>query len=153
MDYFADGGKEEFKKILRKQNAWLSEDSQTEIFDQVTSAMENTENSDVIFIFVENEDVVVTAIHVPKESINDASGPIVMRGKTDKSIIAVFSSEYILDRIQKSGCEEVSPGLLNANDEKWISELENLAEMIMLEVSLNPPQTWSEMLDEQQGKD
>jgi hypothetical protein len=130
--------KKEFMRLLS------SADIDTEIAQEVVSRMEETgiENN-IIFIFTE-EDYVVTAIHVPAESINGEDGPVLMRGAGDKSIIAAFSRELIMRKLDI--VEESPPGLPLIADQAWVDELEKMAQEVKIQMQSNPPERWEDLL-------
>jgi hypothetical protein len=120
----------------------------TEIAKEVALQLEHAENEDkgnIIFIFTEG-DYVVTAIHVPAESLNGENGPILMRGGGDKSIIAAFSREFIISKLEKVENEANNPGLHIATDAQWIDELEKMAELVKIQMETSPPESWEELL-------
>jgi hypothetical protein len=115
-----------------------------EVADQLS--MVDQENNNVIFIFTDDNQLVVTGIHVPAESLNGETGPVLMRGGNDKSIIAAFSRDFIAERLDNVDSVVEKTGLPRASDDLWVGELENLAEMVRLEMKANPPESWDELL-------
>lgn len=113
-----------------------------EILD-TTSATQNT-----IFIFTEN-DYVITGIHVPYEAIG-SDGPVLMRGASDQSIIAAFSRNKIIEMIEKLEHDEVNMEELSVDDQErvWVEKLEDLAQLVRLEMSVNPPSSWDDFFTE-----
>jgi hypothetical protein len=113
-----------------------------EILD-TTSATQNT-----IFIFTEN-DYVITGIHVPYEAIG-SDGPVLMRGASDQSIIAAFSRNKIIEMIEKLENDEVNMEELSVDDQErvWVEKLEDLAQLVRLEMSVNPPSSWDDFFTE-----
>lgn len=134
----------QLRSILEKNH--ISSEIVEEVLEQLTPAMQDFENSDIIFVFTADDEYVVTGIHVPAESLNGASGPVLMRGKTEKSIIAAFSQDFIIQRLEKVDSVANKSGLPAFADAAWVSELEELAEMTMMELRLNPPENWDELL-------
>ena len=109
-----------------------------------TSATQNT-----IFIFTEN-DYVITGIHVPYEAIG-SNGPVLMRGANDRSIIAAFSRDKIIEMIEKlEEEEESSRAQLSDHDHEriWVERLEELAQLVRMEMSINPPGSWDDFFTE-----
>lgn len=109
-----------------------------------TAAAQNT-----VFIFTEN-DYVITGIHVPYEALG-SDGPVLMRGANDRSIIAAFSRDKIISMLDKLDMEEEAAGLHpddhQAYEKMWIDELEQLAQLVRLEMSINPPASWDDLLE------
>lgn len=114
----------------------------TEMLDTTTAA-QNT-----VFIFTEN-DYVITGIHVPHEALG-SDGPVLMRGADDRSIIAAFSRDKIIAMLDKLDLAEEETGLQSEDREvyekMWIDELEELAQLVRLEMAVNPPETWGDLL-------
>jgi hypothetical protein len=131
--------KQEFMRLLN------SAEIDTEIAEEVVSRLEETgiENN-IIFIFTE-EDYVVTAIHVPADSIDGEDGPVLMRGARDKSIIAAFSRELIIRKLDI--IDDLPPGLPLIADQAWVDELEKMAEAVKIQMSSNPPERWEDLLE------
>ena len=139
-----DEQSQKLRNMLKKNH--ISEEIVEEVLEQLEPAIDDFENSDIIFVFTENDDYVVTGIHVPAESLNGQTGPVLMRGKTDNSIIAAFSREFIIERLEKLDSKYNNAGLPVFADAAWVSELEQLAEMTMMELRLNPPESWDSLL-------
>lgn len=130
---------EEFAQILEDI------DMDTEMAEEVLSRMEEMDlENNILFIFTDN-DYVVTAIHVPAESIDGQDGPVLMRGAADKSIMAAFSREFILRKLEN--LEEKNPGLPLIGDKAWVDELEKMVEEVKIQLSSNPPERWEELLN------
>jgi hypothetical protein len=129
----------EFKQLLK--NSDMDEDIAQEVLARIEEI--DVENN-ILFVFTENE-YVVTAIHVPAESIDEQDGPVLMRGAGDKSIIAAFSRELILQKIDI--IDNLPPGLPLVADEKWVEQLEEMVEDVKMEMSSNPPARWEELLN------
>lgn len=126
----------------------LIEDSDIdpEIAKEVRARLEETTgDTNIIFIFTEN-DYVVTGIHVPGESIDGEDGPVLMRGAGEKSIIAAFSNEHIMRKIED--LEQSPPGLQSTPDQAWVEELEKMAEDVKILMTTNPPEQWDDLLGE-----
>lgn len=108
-----------------------------------TSAAQNT-----VFIFTEN-DYVITGIHVPYEALG-SDGPVLMRGANDRSIIAAFSRDKIITMLDKLDMAEEEAGLQSDDpdlyEKMWVDELEELAQLVRLEMAVNPPETWGDLL-------
>lgn len=108
-----------------------------------TAAAQNT-----VFIFTEN-DYVITGIHVPHEALG-SDGPVLMRGASDRSIIAAFSRDKIIAMLEKLDMAEEEAGLRPEDREvfekMWVDELEQLAQLVRLEMSINPPASWDDLL-------
>jgi hypothetical protein len=134
--------KEKLIKMLTNSGAEI--DIAHEVADQLS--MVDQENNNVIFIFTDDNQLVVTGIHVPAESLNGETGPVLMRGGNDKSIIAAFSRDFIAERLDNVDSVVEKTGLPRASDDLWVGELENLAEMVRLEMKANPPESWDELL-------
>lgn len=119
-----------------------------DIANEVASqlSMVEEDNNNIIFIFSDENEYVVTGIHVPAESINGETGPVLMRGGNDKSIIAAFSRDFIVEKLEKVDLKEEKTGLPGIADVQWVNELENLAEMVRIELRANPPASWDDLL-------
>jgi hypothetical protein len=134
--------KDKLIKMLTNSGAEL--DIAHEVADQLS--MVDQENNNIIFIFTDDNQLVVTGIHVPAESLNGETGPVLMRGGHEKSIIAAFSRDFIAERLDNVDSVVEKTGLPRASDDLWVGELENLAEMVRLEMKANPPESWDELL-------
>jgi len=135
----------EKKKLIEMlTNSGAELDIAHEVADQLS--MVDQDNNNVIFIFTDDNQLVVTGIHVPAESLNGETGPVLMRGGNEKSIIAAFSRDFIAERLENVDSVVEKTGLPRASDDLWVGELENLAEMVRLEMKANPPESWDELL-------
>lgn len=134
--------KEAFVKMLTNSGAEL--DIATEVANQLS--LVDKDNSNIIFIFTDDNQYVVTGIHVPAEALNGQDGPVLMRGGNDKAIVAAFSRDFIATRLEKVDSVEESAGLRGVSDAMWVNELENLAEMVRVEMRANPPENWDDLL-------
>lgn len=134
--------KDDIVKLLTNSN--VSMDIANEVASQLSMVEED--NNNIIFIFSDENEYVVTGIHVPAESINGETGPILMRGGNDKSIIAAFSRDFIIEKLEKVDSKEEKTGLPGIADVQWVNELENLAEMVRIELRANPPASWDDLL-------
>lgn len=134
--------KDDIIKLLTKSN--VSMDIATEVASQLSLVEED--NNNIIFIFSDENEYVVTGIHVPAESINGETGPVLMRGGNDKSIIAAFSRDFIVEKLEKVDLKEEKAGLRGIADVEWVNELENLAELVRIELRANPPASWDDLL-------
>jgi hypothetical protein len=134
--------KDEIVKMLTKSD--VSQDIASEVANQLS--LVDQENNNIIFIFTDDNQFVVTGIHVPSEALDGKSGPVLMRGGNDKSIIAAFSRDFIAERLEKVDSMEKKTGLPGASDVLWVGELESLAEMVRVEMKANPPESWDELL-------
>lgn len=141
-EYGNASNKAHLRDLLDKSN--IDGGIAAEVMDQIELAEQTEKN--IIFIFTENDEYVVTAIHAPEESIDGRSGPILLRGSHDKSIIAVFSREYIAARIQLIDTHPAGAGLDVNREDVWVRELEKLAELVKLEMAVNPPENWDDLL-------
>jgi len=116
------------------------------VANEIADASSTAENT--IFIFTEN-DYVITGIHVPYEAIG-SDGPVLMRGGNDRSVIAAFSRDKILSMLEKLDLEEETTGLLPDDpahyNKMWVNRLEELAQLVRLEMSINPPASWDDLL-------
>lgn len=128
-------------KILT--DASMKPDIAHEVITQLIEA--SGEKHNIIFIFTEG-DYVVTAIHVPKKAINGDDGPVLLRGATDKSIIAAFSKEYIQSEISIVDAIEEGAGLIPVGETVWLTKLEKMALAIKMEMDTNPPEKWEDLL-------
>ena len=150
-EYWAQEDGDEKQIIKKLKNSGLSSDIAAIMADQILSASDeiNTYSaSSIIFIFADNNELVVTGIHVPSDALNGEDGPILMRGANDKSIVAAFSRDFIAERLrQMELLEEESAGLPDELEHTWMAELENLAEMVRIEIARNPPESWDQLLD------
>lgn len=150
-EYWAQEDGDEKQIIKKLKNSGLSSDIAAIMADQILSASDEINNysaSSIIFIFADNNELVVTAIHVPSDALNGEDGPILMRGANDKSIVAAFSRDFIAERLrQMELLEEESAGLPDELEHTWMAELENLAEMVRIEIARNPPESWDQLLD------
>jgi hypothetical protein len=150
-EYWAQEDGDEEQIIKKLKNSGLSSDIAAIMADQILSASDEINNysaSSIIFIFADNNELVVTGIHVPSDALNGEDGPILMRGANDKSIVAAFSRDFIAERLrQMELLEEESAGLPDELEHTWIAELESLAEMVRIEIARNPPESWDQLLD------
>ncbi|MCG3770422.1 MAG: hypothetical protein JW384_01572 [Nitrosomonadaceae bacterium] len=140
------------KQLIKKlRSSGAASDIATEIAEQILLASNDIKNdlsSNVIFIFADNNEMVVTGIHVPSDALNGEDGPVLMRGAGDKSIIAAFSRDFIASRLRLTELlEEESAGLPDEFEQTWMAELENLAEMVRIEIARNPPESWEQLLE------
>jgi len=104
----------------------------------------NPEESNVIFIFSEGDDV-ITAMHTPRENLDGTDGPVLTRGADEHVILAAFSRESVMEIIQKIDEEmEKNPGLQPWAEEIWLKSLEEMAEAVKLELATNPPPRWED---------
>lgn len=133
--------KDDMVQMLMKSD--ISQEIAEEVANQVSS---NDDSNNVVFIFTDNNEYVVTGIHVPAEALDGNRGPVLMRGSNEKSITAAFSRDYIAECLARVESEEEKPGLSGVSDARWIEELENLAEMVRMEIQTNPPESWDELL-------
>jgi hypothetical protein len=143
---------DEEKNIIKKlENHGLSSDIAALIADQISSSsveLDNRPANNIIFIFADSDESVVTGIHVPGDALNGEDGPVLMRGSHDKSIIAAFSREFIAGRLRKmESFAEEEAGLTIESEELWLDELENLADMARIELIRNPPESWEQLLE------
>jgi len=143
---------DEEKNIIKKlENHGLSSDIAALIADQISSSsveLDNRPANNIIFIFADSDESVVTGIHVPGDALNGEDGPVLMRGSHDKSIIAAFSREFIAGRLREmESLAEERAGLPDDNEELWLDELENLADMARIELIRNPPESWEQLLE------
>jgi hypothetical protein len=143
---------DEEKNIIKKlENHGLSSDIAALIADQISSSsveLDNRPANNIIFIFADSDESVVTGIHVPGDALNGEDGPVLMRGSHDKSIIAAFSREFIAGRLREmESLAEERAGLPNDSEELWLDELENLADMARIELIRNPPESWEQLLE------
>lgn len=150
-EYWAQEDGDEKQIIKKLKNSGLSSDIAAIMADQILSASDEINNysaSSIIFIFADNNELVVTGIHVPSDALNGEDGPILMRGANDKSIVAAFSRDFIAERLrQMELLEEESAGLPDELEHTWMAELESLAEMVRIEIARNPPESWDQLLD------
>jgi hypothetical protein len=143
---------DEEKNIIKKlENHGLSSDIAALIADQISSSsveLDNRPANNIIFIFADSDESVVTGIHVPGDALNGEDGPVLMRGSHDKSIIAAFSREFIAGRLREmESLAEERAGLPDDSEELWLDELENLADMARIELIRNPPESWEQLLE------
>lgn len=115
-----------------------------EVADQLS--LVNEDNNNIIFIFSDDNEYVVTGIYVPAEALDGKSGPVLMRGGHEKSIIAAFSRDFIAERLDKVDSVEEKTGLPGASEVLWVGELENMAELVRIEMKANPPESWDDLL-------
>lgn len=135
--------KEERDLLVKKFRQHDMDPALAEVVVEQLSETQKEDGSNIIFLFSEG-DYVVTAIHVPHEAIN-STGPVLMSGINEKSIIAAFSRDFIREKLDVvAESEEAGAGL---PERIWIRELENLAEMIKFEMVTNPPRDWDHLLD------
>lgn len=135
--------RDEFMNLLKSSN--MDDEIAEEVVRQLNEA-EGAESNNIIFIFTEG-DYVVTAIHVPTESIDGEDGPVLMSGGGDKSIIAAFSRDFVISKLNLLNIDPHTPGLHSEVDQDWVTELDKLAEMVKLEMAANPPQKWDDLLE------
>jgi hypothetical protein len=143
---------DEEKNIIKKlENHGLSSDIAALIADQISSSsveLDDRPANNIIFIFADSDESVVTGIHVPGDALNGEDGPVLMRGSHDKSIIAAFSREFIAGRLREmESLAEERAGLPDDSEELWLDELENLADMARIELIRNPPESWEQLLE------
>jgi hypothetical protein len=138
-----DGTSTEFLEMLEK--AKLPPELAKEVQNQITEA-QNADNPNIVFVFSEGN-YVVTAIHVPTESLNGQDGPVLMKGATENHIFAAFSADYIREKIKNADSLEEDAGLSGIADNAWMNELERLVEVVRLELAANPPDSWESLLD------
>jgi hypothetical protein len=147
-----DSEDNEEKNIIKKlENHGLSSDIAALIADQISSSsveLDNRPANNIIFIFADSDESVVTGIHVPGDALNGEDGPVLMRGSHDKSIIAAFSREFIAGRLREmESLAEERAGLPDDSEELWLDELESLADMARIELIRNPPESWEQLLE------
>lgn len=130
------------KKILI--NSGTTPDIAHEVASQLSLVNEDSNN--IIFIFSDDNQYVVTGIYVPAEALDGKTGPVLMRGGHEKSIIAAFSRDFIAERLESVDSVEEKAGLPGASEILWVGELENLAEMVRVEMKANPPENWEDLL-------
>ncbi|MFM9028774.1 MAG: hypothetical protein ACKOQ6_12410 [Bacteroidota bacterium] len=135
-------GLRDFEKMLHNHD--IDPDLAAEIAGQIKEA-ENQEVHNVIFVFTEGN-YAVTGIHVPAESINGSTGPVIMMGSNEKHLIAAFSRENITELLTKVDVLEEGAGLPGVAEQAWINELEKLVERVRVEMKNNPPENWVEKL-------
>lgn len=134
--------KDEFYKLL--DDSALPQEMLQEVKSQLDDI--DKDESNIVFIFTEGE-YVVTGIHVPASSIDNKSGPVLMRGANDNSIIAAFSRRYlseVLDSMEIESSLANDAGLQNHRESAWIGQLEAMAEMVRVEMTSNPPEKWDD---------
>ena len=112
----------------------------------ITRLDENMIENNIVFIFTEN-DYVVTAVHAPREALNGEDGPVLIRGAGEKSIIAAFSRELIIQKLNI--VDESPPGLPLLADSVWVEELEKMAEAVKIQMKVNPPERWEDLLKDE----
>lgn len=135
----------DIKKIEKTLiNSGTSPDIAHEVADQLS--LVNEDNNNIIFIFSDDNQYVVTGIYVPAEALDGKTGPVLMRGGNEKSIIAAFSRDFIAERLDNVDSIEEKAGLPGASEILWVGELENLAEMVRVEMKANPPESWEDLL-------
>ena len=140
-----DSGPLDIKKIEKTLiNSGTSPDIAHEVADQLS--LVNEDNNNIIFIFSDDNEYVVTGIYVPAEALDGKTGPVLMRGGNEKSIIAAFSRDFIAERLDSVDSIEEKAGLPGASEILWVGELENLAEMVRVEMKANPPESWEDLL-------
>jgi len=131
-----------FSQMLRRSG--VSPELADEVESQIKEATE-MEKTNVVFIFTEGN-YAVTVVHVPDSALNGEPGPVLMRGATEKHVIAAYSIDVIKQKL-----EDVAPegaGLTSARTEElWVDELEKMAAEIRLELEMNPPKNWTSELD------
>lgn len=143
LDPEDEKSRNKFLEILKREN--VDDEIANEMAAQILGT--TNDNHNIVFLFTEGE-YAVTAIHVPDESLNGQTGPILMPGSTEKSIIAAFSASFIQDKIKNVDFLEDSTGLPSVADAAWTSELEKMVEIVRLEISTNPPSKWDSLLEE-----
>lgn len=135
--------KTEFTQMLDASG--LSE----EIVHEVKSQLKDVDSGDsnIVFLFTDGP-YVVTGIHVPGSALDDKPGPVLMRGGTENSIIAAFSRDFIMESLKRIDIQELfdgeAAGLLPQGEELWVAELEKMAEMVKMELAINPPEKWDD---------
>lgn len=120
-----------------------------EMIHEVKSQLKDVDSgeSNIVFLFTDGP-YVVTGIHVPASALDDKSGPVLMRGGSENSIIAAFSRDFIMESLRKVDIQdfldEEEAGLLPQGEELWVAELEKMAEMVRMELAINPPEKWDD---------
>lgn len=143
LDPEDEASRNQFMETLK--GAKIDEEIANEMATQLLETTKNNHN--IIFVFTEGE-YAVTAIHVPRESIDGRDGPVLMPGSNEKSIIAAFSAEFMRDKIKNVDLIEEGAGLPGVGDTAWVAELEKLVEIVKLELAANPPDNWDSLLEE-----
>lgn len=143
LDPEDEESKSQFLETLK--SARIDEEIANEMATQLLETTKNSHN--IIFVFTEGE-YAVTAIHVPRESLNGQDGPVLMPGSSEKSVIAAFSAEFMREKIKNVDLIEEGTGLPGVADSAWVSELEKLVEVVKLELAANPPTNWDSLLEE-----
>lgn len=138
----AKGENMEFVQMLMAHD--ISKELAMEVASQVAD-VQNEEMHNIVFILTEGK-YVITVIHVPRESINDGDGPVLMAGSTENHILAAFSREAIHERLTRVDRIEEKAGLPGVAEQAWVAELEKMAEAVKLELQNNPPSNWAEEL-------
>lgn len=137
-------GAAEFRKILKKTR--LSEELQDEVLSQVNELTKEAHN--IIFVFSDG-DWAITGIHVPDEALGDEEGPVLMRGANPQHIIAAFAQSEIRKKIRSLDELEIITGLQQDDTDYWAKELECMANSVMLKLKDNPPESWDDLLKDQ----
>lgn len=137
-----DNSEKRFFELLKKTG--ISEDLAADIKEKLKETTELENN--IIFIFTEG-DYLITAIHVPSEAIGGSDGPVLTRGANNNHIFAAFSKDFIRSKIENLDLPEDIAGLPTNSELMWVQELEDMAEMVKVELSANPPEKWSDGLE------
>lgn len=133
-----------FLDLLKKAN--LDDELAAEVATQVREA--GGEKHNILFVFTEGT-YAVTAVHTSRDALDGKDGPVLMRGANERSIIAAYAADYIENLIDKADKLEEETGLPGFGDTAWMNELEKMADRIKLEMKLNPPASWDDLLKEE----
>lgn len=137
-------GAHKFREILKKTR--LDESLAAEVMTQIGELANDRHN--IIFVFSDGE-WAVTGIHVPDEALGDEESPVLMRGANPQHIIAAFAQSEIRKKIRSLDELEIITGLPQEADDYWVNELEEMAQSVMLKLRYNPPESWDDLLKDQ----
>lgn len=120
-----------------------------EVVHEVKNQLKDIDSgeSNIVFLYTDGP-YVVTGIHVPASALDGKTGPVLMRGGNENSIIAAFSRDFIAESLKQIDIQELfdeeSAGLQPRGEELWVAELEKMAEMVKMELASNPPEKWDD---------
>ena len=120
-----------------------------EVVHEVKSQLKDIDSgeSNIVFLYTDGP-YVVTGIHVPASALDDKPGPVLMRGGGENSIIAAFSRDFIIESLKQIDIQEFldeeRAGLQPQGEDLWVAELEKMAEMVKMELAINPPEKWDD---------
>lgn len=112
-----------------------------DVVSTVASELEETEDPvhNVLFVATTGRNT-IKAIHVPQEALNGQPGPVLFTAANPNVVIAAFSREFISDN---SDSVESLPE--DQQEDAWAAFMEELSDMVLLEIDVNPPTRYEEI--------